>query len=187
MKRLLRASPALLAILVAACVPASAKVGGAIVAIAMAADEGSSSEIAMLSHGGNGSSQLTSSIPAKGVSTDATEPRSFTVFFDFDSAELQPDQSGAISSIVSAAKKGKQVYLFINGHADRAGPVPYNLNLSRNRAQKVKDALIQRGINRNWVTIKAFGETHPLITTPDGFREPRNRRVEIFLGESSPI
>jgi outer membrane protein OmpA-like peptidoglycan-associated protein len=98
-----------------------------------------------------------------------------------------PAQSEALEAIVTAAKAGKQVRLVVSGHADRAGPELYNVFLSRKRARTVKGALYRRGLNRDWITITAHGETRPRVTTPDGTREPRNRRVEIFLGEAPPL
>ena len=182
MKKTLRNSFVLLAIFVAGCASAPVKIGGVLAAMMVASNEVVSSEIAQSSYGENASPHLASIVPAKAVGTAATHPNSFTVFFNFDSDSLSADQTDTISTVVDAAKGGKQIYLFISGHADRAGPRPYNVSLSRSRAQKVKEVLIQLGLKRNWITIAAYGETRPRVFTPDGIREPRNRRVEIILG-----
>jgi outer membrane protein OmpA-like peptidoglycan-associated protein len=41
--------------------------------------------------------------------------------------------------------------------------------------------LVRRGVQRNIITVQAFGESRPLVPTADGVREPQNRRVEIVL------
>jgi len=117
----------------------------------------------------------------------ASKPDIFTIFFSFDSANIVPAQSDALDAIVAAAKAGKQVRLVVSGYADRAGPEVYNMALSRRRALTVKGALYRRGLNSDWITITAHGETRPRVSTFDGVREPRNRRVEIILGEAPPL
>ncbi len=41
--------------------------------------------------------------------------------------------------------------------------------------------LVRDGISRSEITTQGFGETHPLVPTAQGVREPQNRRVEIIL------
>lgn len=106
----------------------------------------------------------------------------FTLFFDFDSAELTPEHADALDAIVTAAKDGRAVRLMIGGHADRAGPEPYNMALSRRRAEAIEQGLVRRGLDRDHVTLIAYGEQRPRIATPNGMREPLNRRVEIVVG-----
>ncbi|MBV9736053.1 MAG: OmpA family protein, partial [Acidisphaera sp.] len=47
--------------------------------------------------------------------------------------------------------------------------------------QSVAAELVRDGVPRNAITIQGFGETHPLVPTAKGVREPQNRRVEIIL------
>jgi OmpA-OmpF porin, OOP family len=65
------------------------------------------------------------------------------------------------------------------GHADRAGSDAYNQRLSERRSAAVRDALVQRGIPANEIVTMGRGERDPAVPTPDGVREPRNRRVVI--------
>jgi outer membrane protein OmpA-like peptidoglycan-associated protein len=67
----------------------------------------------------------------------------------------------------------------IIGHADQAGPQSYNLNLSRQRANAVKEALVSQGVPENIIRIEAKGETAPLVQTGGNMREPANRRVDV--------
>ena len=67
----------------------------------------------------------------------------------------------------------------IDGHSDRSGASAANLASSRRRAEFVRDYLAARGIPGGAMTIRAYGESWPIIATEDGVREVQNRRVEI--------
>lgn len=191
MQRLLRqASPVLLVALITACAPAPVIVGGGMListAGILNANSSGSDGLQKANAGGEDTAVPFAVTPAVATGRAAVEPNKFTIFFPFDSASIMPTQSDALDAIVAAAKAGKQVRLVVSGHADRAGPELYNVFLSRRRALTVKGALYRRGLNRNWITITAHGETRLRITTPDGTREPRNRRVEIILGEAPAL
>ena len=69
----------------------------------------------------------------------------------------------------------------VNGYADRSGPAQFNEVLSLRRAEAVAAELLRRGVPRNEIVTRGFGEANPLVPTADGVREPQNRRVEIIL------
>jgi outer membrane protein OmpA-like peptidoglycan-associated protein len=103
------------------------------------------------------------------------------VFFEFDSA-LPPES--AMPTIQTAARN-LQVCgwrgLAIAGHTDRAGSDNYNGGLSRRRAEAVAQMLAAQGADRGVLNVTAAGESQPKIPTPDGERNPQNRRVEIVV------
>lgn len=65
------------------------------------------------------------------------------------------------------------------GHADKSGSNSYNDPLSLRRAQAVATRMQALGIPAAAVAISAKGESEPKIDTPDGERNPTNRRVEV--------
>ena len=67
----------------------------------------------------------------------------------------------------------------IQGHADTSGNPRYNQTLSQNRVIVVRDALVARGVPGDLMTGEAFGESLQAVPTPDGTREPLNRRTEV--------
>jgi OOP family OmpA-OmpF porin len=69
----------------------------------------------------------------------------------------------------------------VNGYADRSGTPAYNQVLSLKRARTVSAELVRLGVPQSTIAIMAFGDTHPLVPTAAGVREPQNRRVEIIL------
>ena len=197
MKRFLRlASPALLMTLFTACASAPIAVSGGVLTTVGVLNADSLDFVSSTfaenglhnaNAGGGDTADPVALMPAVATGKGAAEPSAFTIFFNFDSPNLITAQSDTLDAIVAAAKAGNQVRLIVSGHADRAGPKPYNAALSRRRALTVKEALHRRGINPGWITITAHGETRPRIATPDGTREPRNRRVEIILGEAPSL
>ena len=66
-------------------------------------------------------------------------------------------------------------------HADRSGAAAYNQTLSEERSRLVLQEMEAAGIDTSRVVFDSVGETMPLVPTPDGQREPRNRVVEINL------
>jgi outer membrane protein OmpA-like peptidoglycan-associated protein len=69
--------------------------------------------------------------------------------------------------------------LRIAGHADTSGSSKYNEGLSERRARNVAGLLQNAGVAGETLAVEAFGETRPAVQTPDGVREPLNRRVEV--------
>jgi outer membrane protein OmpA-like peptidoglycan-associated protein len=69
----------------------------------------------------------------------------------------------------------------VNGYTDTSGTPQYNQGLSIRRAQAVASELVRDGVPRAAISIQGFGETHLLVPTGPGVREPQNRRVEIII------
>jgi len=119
--------------------------------------------------------------PAPKAAPVAPMPKSFIVFFDFDKANVTSEATSIVQKAAASAKQGNVARVELVGHADRVGSDKYNLALSEKRAQAVKDELVRQGVPANAIVTVARGESAPLISTPDGIREPQNRRVEIVL------
>lgn len=131
---------------------------------------------------GAGQGVVATKVAAPAPKFSTAESAAYTLFFDFDSARLTPEHAATLDAVVTATKAGQAVRLMVGGHADRAGPDPYNLALSRRRADAIGQALAGRGLERERITVVAFGERRPRVITPDGAREALNRRVEIVVG-----
>ncbi|MCZ6509256.1 MAG: outer membrane beta-barrel protein [Alphaproteobacteria bacterium] len=108
-------------------------------------------------------------------------PRNFIVFFDWDRSDITPEAAAILRDAAATAQRGEPVRIVATGHADRSGTTVYNRALSERRALAVRAELQRRGINPSTVSTFARGETDPLVPTPDGVREPQNRRVELVL------
>jgi outer membrane protein OmpA-like peptidoglycan-associated protein len=69
----------------------------------------------------------------------------------------------------------------VNGYTDTSGTPKYNEGLSIRRAKTVAAELVKDGVPSSAIAIQGFGETHLLVPTGPGVREPQNRRVEIII------
>jgi len=107
---------------------------------------------------------------------------SFIIFFDWDSASLSAEANIVLDDVVIVVNQTGAASVLLDGYTDLSGSPEYNLGLSERRAQSAADGLIARGIAPDEIVVRAFGEENPLIPTPNGVREPQNRRVEIILG-----
>lgn len=119
--------------------------------------------------------------PQAAPAPQVTVPRSYLVFFDWDSAALTPEALAIVRTAAANAKRTAVTRIRLTGHADRSGPDSYNMKLSLRRARAVLAELERLGIDPRDVTVIGRGEREPLVITADGLREPRNRRVEILF------
>jgi outer membrane protein OmpA-like peptidoglycan-associated protein len=107
--------------------------------------------------------------------------RSYLVFFDWDKATLTDRARGIIKEAAENSTHVQYTRIEVNGYTDTSGTAQYNMGLSIRRANAVKAELIKDGVPANAITTQGFGETHLLVPTGQGVREPQNRRVEIIL------
>ncbi|MBX9633634.1 MAG: OmpA family protein [Magnetospirillum sp.] len=119
--------------------------------------------------------------PAPVVKPAPALQKNYLVFFDFNKADVTPEAQKIITQAAGAAKQGNAARVTLTGHADRSGSDKYNQALSLKRANAVKDSLVKQGIPADQIAVIGKGESDPLVATPDGVREPQNRRVEIVL------
>jgi len=110
-------------------------------------------------------------------------PRNYLVFFDWDKSNLTADARAIIKAAATNRGTMSVTRIQATGHADRSGPDAYNMGLSKRRAESVKAELIKLGVPAGEIVILWKGERDPLVQTPDGVREPQNRRVEIILNK----
>jgi len=127
--------------------------------------------------------------------TENPLPDAFISFFDLDDATPRGDGAEAAAGVIRKAISGEtpatvnsigDIRVLVGGHADRSGTPDHNYQLSLKRAQNVRDKLIRFGVPAKRISISAHGETLPLVETPDGMPELKNRRVEISINLARP-
>jgi outer membrane protein OmpA-like peptidoglycan-associated protein len=109
------------------------------------------------------------------------EGASFTSYFGFDEWFLRAEALDVIGAAMDTARAGGHGEIVLGGHADTSGPADYNDGLSLRRAEAVKATMVELGALPEAIKVIAYGETQLAVPTPDGVREPLNRRVEIQL------
>ena len=109
------------------------------------------------------------------------KPMSFTLYFSTASTDVTLESQPILEALLAEAAKRQAVEVQVTGHTDRVGTDATNDRLSLERAQAVRDVLIQRGLKTNFIRAVGRGEREPLIPTPDEQPELRNRRVEVIV------
>ncbi|MDE2230417.1 MAG: OmpA family protein [Alphaproteobacteria bacterium] len=124
--------------------------------------------------------QIAAKAPPPPPVAAAPAPQTFTVYFAFNKSVLTADALKIVDEAAGYAKQHGTAMIQVNGYTDLAGTVRYNLGLSKRRADAVRKALVGDGTAANRITEKAYGKSDPTMPTPDGVREPRNRRAVII-------
>jgi outer membrane protein OmpA-like peptidoglycan-associated protein len=107
-------------------------------------------------------------------------PRSFELNFLFDSMELTAESKKMLPEVMQVVRDRSPTELTVFGYADSSGTAAYNLALSAERAQAVA-RLLMKIDPKLPIDVRYFGDKAPLVPTPPGVPEPRNRRAEIVI------
>lgn len=108
-------------------------------------------------------------------------PLSYLLYFQLNTSRLLPGSKQRLPLVFRAIQDRKSCDVSVIGHTDRTGEADYNYALSRQRAKVVKSASTSLGVVEGCMEIRYYGENDPLIPTPHGVAEPRNRRVEVEI------
>ncbi|MGH1479769.1 MAG: TAXI family TRAP transporter solute-binding subunit [Geminicoccales bacterium] len=117
-------------------------------------------------------------------SPEVLEPKTFVVYFDLNSRDvtgegrLKIDEARAFADGLVAAK------IEVSGHTDRSGNPAQNATLAEARAVAVEAELRSATVGDHEITIRGLGASVPAVDLAQRI-EPRNRRVEIKIWQSS--
>jgi len=100
------------------------------------------------------------------------------ILFDVNKASIKPESMGVINKVVKMMEEHEDLNFSIEGHTDSDGDDSSNQKLSENRANSVKIALIEQGIDESRLTTKGFGESVPVNDNKTSVGKANNRRVE---------
>lgn len=109
-----------------------------------------------------------------------TPARSFTLNFLFDSMVLTPESKKLLPEVLQSVRDRSPTEVTVYGYADSSGTAAHNMALSAQRAQAVA-RLLKQIDPKLPMDVRYFGDKAPLVPTPPGVREPRNRRAEIAV------
>jgi outer membrane protein OmpA-like peptidoglycan-associated protein len=110
------------------------------------------------------------------------------VLFDYDKAALKPEAEQALKKVAVVLSQFPESKVTVEGYTDSKGTKAANMQLSRERAQAVKDWLVKNGgVLATNISTKGLGEQYPVApnTNKDGTDNPLgralNRRVSIIV------
>jgi outer membrane protein OmpA-like peptidoglycan-associated protein len=124
------------------------------------------------------------------VKQDATRGLVITlsgsILFASNKSELLPSALVKLNGVADALIKDDSISkLVVEGHTDSQGGADYNQDLSRRRAQSVRDYLVSRNIAADRVSSVGYGLTRPIADNASPEGRANNRRVEIVIQPAS--
>lgn len=108
-----------------------------------------------------------------------------SIFFETDKATLLPSSFPELDHLKSLLDHDPKMRISIDGHTDSSGSREHNVELSKSRAESVRDYLIKAGIDQSRMTTTSFGPAKPIATNSTEEGRSQNRRVEFRVLESS--
>jgi OOP family OmpA-OmpF porin len=107
--------------------------------------------------------------------------QTFVVYFNFNKSDLTADGQKVVDNAATYYKANGMLKVAIAGYTDTSGTAAYNMGLSHSRAETVRTAMIKDGVPAAKISAAWYGKTNLAVPTPDGVKEPRNRRTTISI------
>jgi outer membrane protein OmpA-like peptidoglycan-associated protein len=107
--------------------------------------------------------------------------------FELDKAFIPEVNKPLLDRAVQIMEEVPDMELMIIGHTDKLASDSYNMELSRERAESVKEYMVSQGADPSKLSTKGLGETDPIAdnSTPQG--RFRNRRIEFTVYDDSTV
>jgi outer membrane protein OmpA-like peptidoglycan-associated protein len=109
------------------------------------------------------------------------------VTFDTNSAEVRPGLYNEINRVAGVLTQYPDTVIRVEGHTDSKGSDAYNMDLSKRRANNVKNLLVMRGVAEDRIEVVGYGKTMPVATNETEAGRQKNRRVEIRIAPKTQI
>ena len=103
------------------------------------------------------------------------------VLFAFGKYDLQPAAREALAKFSGIVIAHPGLHLSVEGYTDSVGSETFNQKLSEQRANAVRDYLVQQGLDPTSITATGFGESNPVASNDTADGRQQNRRVEIII------
>lgn len=101
--------------------------------------------------------------------------------FEFNSSALTADSQAGIQMLTEFLQRNPNLKVELAGHTDNVGNDTYNMKLSAERAESVRKALIDNGIDGQRLTARGYGATMPMAPNDSDEHRALNRRTEMII------
>ncbi len=127
------------------------------------------------------SARMEQAVTANALLDELNKKGFVTLYINFDTGrhELKPEGQAVVREIVAALNAEPTLKLAIEGHTDNVGSAASNKALSERRANSVREAIVQAGIDAARVTAAGFGQERPIADNRTEEGRAKNRRVEL--------
>ena len=102
-----------------------------------------------------------------------------TLEFEHDKAIIRKKSFGELESLTNMMLMREDLKIRLDGHTDNNGTEEYNMELSKNRVQAVKDFLVANGVDASRIETQYYGESKPIADNATKEGQAKNRRVEM--------
>lgn len=109
------------------------------------------------------------------------------VLFDLNKADLKPGAAANIQSLASFLQENPERKVLVEGFTDSTGSDAYNLNLSQQRADSLRHALVRQGVEPSRISTAGLGKAHPLSGNDSAASRAMNRRVEVTISNDANL
>ena len=103
------------------------------------------------------------------------------VLFDTAKYSLKPGTQVSLAKVATILQLYPGLRVQVEGYTDSVGGDEYNQRLSENRANSVRDFLVNNGVPAGNVTAQGFGKTHPVADNGTSSGRAQNRRVNLVV------
>jgi outer membrane protein OmpA-like peptidoglycan-associated protein len=100
------------------------------------------------------------------------------VTFETGKTDITPESVQILRSALKTLTTYPEIQVEISGHTDNVGNKKSNTRLSQQRAESVRDWLIERGIDPARIVAKGFGSDSPIVPNDTSENKRKNRRIE---------
>lgn len=122
-----------------------------------------------------------------GEGINVTFDESSGVYFDTEKYNINAASEQNLDKLAGILKEYPDTNILVEGHTDSQGSDVYNLTLSKNRAQAVTNYLVTKGIQKNRLDTKWYGEAQPKYDNSTAEGRAKNRRVEVAIVASEEL
>jgi outer membrane protein OmpA-like peptidoglycan-associated protein len=103
------------------------------------------------------------------------------VLFDTGKYSLKPGAREKLAKVAGILLAYPGLNIEVGGYTDNVGGDQMNQTLSENRADSVRDYLVQQGVSSSAVTAKGFGNSLAVASNDNSAGRQQNRRVELLV------
>lgn len=111
----------------------------------------------------------------------------FSINFDYNSAVIKPESFATLDNVASVLSEYSDTKIEIAGHTDDKGGENFNKKLALNRAQAVKEYIVDKGISADQIHAVGYGYDYPIASNKTEEGRAQNRRIELKILESGSI
>ena len=106
------------------------------------------------------------------------------VFFEYDKSNITAEGAFELDKLVQVMNDNPAMEIMIKAHTDNRGEDKYNLKLSERRAQSTLEYVLSKGISKERISAKGYGESEPKVACAENCTEEQhaeNRRSEFLI------